>query len=189
MAMGRTNESLAQMTRARELDPLSISMNFSLGWRFYMAHKYDQAIEQLQNTLEMDPNFALPRMVLGQAYEQKNAYPQALSELQKAVGVSHDSPQMLGALGHAYGASGNRSEAEKVLAKLTEQSKKQYVSPFYVAIVYAGLAENDKAVDWLEKAYKDRSNAIVFSKVDPELDSLRATPRFQSLLRRLALQN
>jgi TolB-like protein/DNA-binding winged helix-turn-helix (wHTH) protein/Tfp pilus assembly protein PilF len=189
MAMGKTKESLAQMTRARELDPLSISMNFSLGWRLYMARKYDQAIEQLQNTLEMDPNFALPRMVLGQAYEQKNAYPRALAELQKAVSISHDSPQMLGALGHAYGTSGNRSEAEKVLAQLMEQSKKQYVSPFYVAIVYAGLPENDKAVDWLEKAYKDRSNAIVFSKVDPQLDTLRSTPRFQSLLHRLALQN
>jgi len=189
MAMGRTNESLAQMTRARELDPLSISMNFSLGWRLYMARKYDQAIEQLQNTLEMDPNFALPRMVLGQAYEQKHAYPKALAELQQAVSISHDSPQMLGALGHTYGASGNRSEAKKVLAKLMEQSKKQYVSPFYVAIVYVGLAENDKAVDWLEKAYMDRSNAIVFSKVDPQLDALRSTPRFQSLLHRLALQN
>ncbi len=189
MAMGRTNESLAEMTRARELDPLSISMNFSLGWRLYMARKYDQAIEQLQNTLEMDPDFALPRMVLGQAYEQKKAFPQALAELQKAVRISHDSPQMLGALGHAYGASGNRSEAEKVLAKLMEQSRKQYVSPFYVAIVYVGLAENDKAVDWLEKAYTDRSNAIVFSKVDPQLDPLRSTPRFQPLLHRLGLQN
>lgn len=188
MAMGRTNESLAQMTRARELDPLSISMNFSLGWRLYMARKYDQAIEQLQNTLEMDPNFALPRMVLGQAYEQKNAYPQALAELQQSVNTSHDSPQMLGALGHAYGVSGNRSGAEKVLAKLMEQSKKQYVSPFYVAIVYVGLAENDEAVDWLEKAYKDRSNAIIFSKVDPQLDPLRSIPRFQSLLNQLALQ-
>ncbi len=189
MAMGRTNESLAQMTRARELDPLSISMNFSLGWRLYMARKYDQAIEQLQNTLEMDQTFALPRMVLGQAYEQKNAYPQALAELQGAVSASHDSPQMLGALGHAYGASGNRFEAEKILAKLMEESKKRYVSPFYVAIVYVGLAENDKAVDWLEKAYRDRSNAIVFSKVDPQLDPLRSTPRFQSLLHRLAFQN
>jgi tetratricopeptide (TPR) repeat protein len=189
MAMGRTNESLAQMTRARELDPLSISMNFSLGWRLYMARRYDQAIEQLQNTLEMDPNFALPRMVLGQAFEQKNAYPQALTELQKAVGISHDSPQMLGALGHVYGASGNRPEAERILAKLTEQSKKQYVSPFYVAIVYVGLAENDKALAWLEKAYGDRSNAIIFSKVDPQLDPLRSTPRFQALLHRLALQN
>jgi tetratricopeptide (TPR) repeat protein len=189
IAMGRTQESLVQMNHARDLDPLSISMNFSLGWRLYMAHNYDQAIEQLLNTLELDPNFALPRMVLGQAYEQKGSYQQAIADLQQAATASHDSPPMLGALGHAYGVSGNRSNAEKILNQLMEQSKKQYVSPFYVAIVYAGLNENEKAVDWLEKAYKDRSNAIVFSKVDPQLDTLRSTPRFQSLLHRLALQD
>jgi tetratricopeptide (TPR) repeat protein len=164
-------------------------MNFSLGWRLYMARQYEQAIEQLRNTLDMDPNFALARMVLGQAYEQKGSYQQAIGELQKAASTSHDSPMMLGALGHAYGASGNRSEAEKILNQLMDLLKKQYVSPFYVAIVYGGLAENDKALDWLEKAYKDRSNAIIFSKVDPQLDTLRSTPRFQSLLHRLALQN
>jgi tetratricopeptide (TPR) repeat protein len=187
MAMGRTQESLAQMSRARDLDPLSISMNFSLGWRLYMARQYDQAIEQLRNTLEMDPNFALPRMILGQAYEQKGSYQQAIVELQKAVSVSHDSPPMRGALGHAYGVAGKRAEAERVLNQLMEQSKKQYVSPFYVAIVYAGLHENEKAVDCLEKAYQDRSNAIIFLRVEPQLDGLRSTPRFQTLLHRLAL--
>ena len=187
MAMGRTEESLAQMNRARDLDPLSISTNFSLGWRLYMARKYDQAVEQLQNTLEMDPNFTLPRMVLGQAYEQKGAYPQALVELQKAVRLSHDSPPMLGALGHAYGASGNRAGAEKILAQMKEESKDEYVSPFYVALVYAGLHENNDALDWLEKAFRDRSNAIAFLKVEPELDSLRSLPRFQSLLAQLRL--
>ncbi len=187
IAMGRAPESLSAIAHARELDPLSISMSFSLGWRLYMAHQYDQAIEQLQNTLDMDPNFALPRMVLGQAYEQKGSYQRAIAELEKAANLSHDSPQMLGALGHVYGASGERPEAEKVLSRLLEQSKKQYVSPFYVAIVYAGLRENEKALDWLEKAYQDRSNAIIFLKVDPELDGLRTNPRFQTLLHRLAL--
>jgi TolB-like protein/DNA-binding winged helix-turn-helix (wHTH) protein/tetratricopeptide (TPR) repeat protein len=187
MAMGRTQESLAQMNRARELDPLSISMSFSLGWRLYMAHQYAQAISQLRNTLEMDPNFALPRMVLGQAYEQKGMVPQAIAELQKAAAVSHDSPPMLGSLGHAFGVAGNKAEADKILGRLLEQSKKQYVSPFYVSIVYAGLHENEKALDWLEKAYEDRSNAIIFVKVDPDFDGLRSNPRFQVLLRRLAL--
>jgi TolB-like protein/DNA-binding winged helix-turn-helix (wHTH) protein/tetratricopeptide (TPR) repeat protein len=187
MAMGRTQESLAQMNRARELDPLSISMSFSLGWRLYMAHQYAQAISQLRNTLEMDPNFALPRMVLGQAYEQKGMVPQAIAELQKAAAVSHDSPPMLGSLGHAFGVAGNKAEADKILGRLLEQSKKQYVSPFYVSIVYAGLHENEKALDWLEKAYEDRSNAIIFVKVDPDFDGLRSNPRFQLLLRRLAL--
>jgi len=188
MAMGRTGESLAQMNRARELDPLSISMNFSLGWRLYMARQYDQAISQLRNTLEMDPDFALPRMVLGQAYEQKGMAPQAIAELQKAVANSHDSPPMLGSLGHAFALAGNKAEAEKILALMLEQSKKRYVSPFYVAIVYAGLHENEKAMDWLEKACADRSNAIIFLKVDPDFDGLRSNPRFQALLRRLALQ-
>ncbi len=168
--------------------PLSISMNFSLGWRLYMARQYDQAISQLRNTLEMDPNFALPRMVLGQAYEQKGLYQQAIVELQKAAAISHDSPPMLGALGHAFGVAGNKAEADKLLGQLLEQSKKQYVSPFYVSIVYAGLHENEKAMDWLEKAYEDRSNAIIFLKVDPDFDGLRSNPRFQVLLRRLALQ-
>src|SRR5260370_39185551 len=101
------------MNRARDLDPLSISMNFSLGWRLYMARQYDQAISQLRNTLEMDPNFALPRMVLGQAYEQKGMYPQAIAELQKAAAVSRDSPPMLGSLGHAYGVAGNKARSEE----------------------------------------------------------------------------
>jgi TolB-like protein/DNA-binding winged helix-turn-helix (wHTH) protein/Flp pilus assembly protein TadD len=188
MAMGRTQESLTQMNRARDLDPLSISMNFSLGWRLYMARQYDQAINQLRNTLEMDPNFALPRMVLGQAYEQKGLYQQAIVELQKAASISHDSPPMLGSLGHAFGVAGNKTEADKILDQLLEQPKKQYVSPFYISIVYAGLHENEKAMDWLEKAYEDRSNAIIFLKVDPDFDSLRSNPRFQVLLRRLAFQ-
>jgi TolB-like protein/DNA-binding winged helix-turn-helix (wHTH) protein/Tfp pilus assembly protein PilF len=187
MAMGRTQESLSVMNRARELEPLSISTNFSLGWRHYMARQYDQAIEQLQNTLDMDPNFALPRMVLGEAYEQKGSYQQAIPELQKAASISHDSPLMLGALGHAYGVSGRSNEAETILSQLMEESKKQYVSPFYVAIVYAGQGENDKAMDWLEKAYQDRSNGVVFIKVDPQLDGMRSNPRFQAYLRRLAL--
>lgn len=187
MAMGRAQQSLAQMNRARDLDPLSISMNFSLGWRLYMARQYDQAIEQLRNTLDMDPNFALPRMVLGQAYEQKGSYQKAVIELRKGASISRDSPPMLGALGHALGVMGNKVEAERILTQLTERSQKEYVSPFYVSMVYAGLHENEKALDWLEKAYQDRSNAIIFIGVDPELDGLRPTPRFQSLLHRLGL--
>jgi TolB-like protein/DNA-binding winged helix-turn-helix (wHTH) protein len=187
MALGRTQESLAQMNRARDLDPLSISMNFSLGWRLYMARQYDQAIEQLRNTLDLDPNFALPRMVLGQAYEQKGAYPQAIAELEKAVSLSHNSPPMLGALGHAYAMAGRKPEAEQLLLRMIALGRTQYVSPFYVALVYVALKDNDNALAWMEKAYADRSNAVIFLQVDPELDSLRPAPRFQDLLRRMAL--
>jgi TolB-like protein/DNA-binding winged helix-turn-helix (wHTH) protein/Tfp pilus assembly protein PilF len=187
MSMGRTSESLAEMNRAHDLDPLSISTNFSLGWRLYMAREYDQAIEQLRNTIDMDPEFVLPHLVLGQAYEQKKMYDQAITELRRAAEISQSSPPAIAALARTYAISGRATEARKLLDELMEQSKKRYVSPFYVAIVYAGLGENDQALDWIEKAYKDRSNAIVFAKVDPQLDTLRSAPRFQSLLHRLAL--
>jgi len=189
MSMGRTSESIAEMNRAHDLDPLSISMNFSLGWRLYLAREYDQAIEQLRNTIDMDPDFVLPHLVLGQAYEQKRMYDQAITELRRAVDISQSSAPAIAALARTYAVSGRTTEARKLLDQLMEQSKRRYVSPFYVAIVYAGLGENDQALDWIEKAYKDRSNAIVFAKVDPQLDTLRSTPRFQSLLHRLAFQN
>lgn len=186
IAMGHADRSIAEMNRARELDPLSISTNFSLGWRLYMARQYDPAIEQLRNTIDMDPSFTLPHLVLGQAYEQKGRTDEAIAELQKAASISHDSPPILGVLGHVYGVAGKTADAEKILAQLGAESTQRYVSPFYIALVYAGLGENDKAIDNLEKAYQDRSNGVVFLKVDPQLDGLRASPRFQALLRRLA---
>ena len=187
MSMGRTSESIEEMNRAHDLDPLSISTNFSLGWRLYMAREYDQAIEQLRNTIDMDPDFVLPHLVLGQAYEQKKAYDQAITELRRAADISQNSPPAIAALARTYAVSGRTADARNLLDQLMMQSKKQYVSPFYVAIVYAGLGENDKAMAWLEKAYGDRSNAIVFLKVDPQLDTLRASPQFHELQRKLRL--
>jgi TolB-like protein/DNA-binding winged helix-turn-helix (wHTH) protein/tetratricopeptide (TPR) repeat protein len=185
IAMGRVQDSFAQIQKARELDPLSISINFSLGWRLYMARQYDRAIAQLQNTLEMDPTYELPHLVVGQAYEQKGEYAIAIPELKKAVELSHGTPLMVSALAHAYARSGNRKEAESLLAELQTKSKTQYVSPYYLAIVCVGLGKNDQAMDWLEKAFADRSNGLVFLKMEPELDELRSGPRFIALQQKL----
>ena len=187
MAMGRFRDGFEQINKARELDPLSISINFSLGWRLYMARQYDRAIEQLRNTLEMDPSYELPHLVVGQAYEQKGAFALAIPELRKAVDLSHGTPLMISALAQAYAREGNKEEAEKLLTDLVRQSKKQYVSPYYFAVVYVGLGENEKAMEWLEKAFADRSNGLVFMKVEPELDNLRSNPRFLALQKRVKL--
>jgi TolB-like protein/DNA-binding winged helix-turn-helix (wHTH) protein/Tfp pilus assembly protein PilF len=187
MAMGRTQESVVLINRARELDPLSVSLNFSLGWRLYMAHQYDQAIEQLHNTIEMDPNFAIAHLVLGQAYEQKGLYDQAIVEMKKAAAISDNTPLTLAGLGHAYAIMGKTTEAEAILAQLLHPARNNYVSPFYVALLYEGLRKPDEAMDWLDKAYENRSNGLIFLKVDPELGRLRANARFQALQRKLNL--
>ena len=185
IAMGRVQDSFAQIQKARELDPLSLSINFSLGWRLYMARQYDAAIAQSKDTLEMDPSYELPHLVLGQAYEQKGDYAQAIPELRKAVDLSHGTPLMISALAHAYGRSGNRAEAEKLLADLQAKSIKKYVSPYYLALVYVGLGRNEQALDLLDQAFADRSNGLVFLKVEPELDQLRSNPRFIALQKKL----
>ena len=182
-AMGKFDDSFDQIKKARELEPLSISINASLGWRLYLAREYDRAIAQLRDTLEMDPASEWAHLNLGQAYEQKGQFGPAIEELQKALELSHSSPLTLSALAHAEALAGNHAAANKLLAQLEALSKKQYVSPYYVAIVYLGLGKNDLAMDWLEKAFTDRSNGLVFLKVEPELDPLRSNPRF------IALQN
>ena len=150
-----------------------------------MARQYDRAIEQLRNTLEMDPSYELPHLVGGQAYEQKGQHDLAINELRRASDLSHGTPMMVSALAHAYARSGNKPEAEKLLVELQAKSKKEYVSPYYFAIVYAGLGNNESAMRYLDQAFLDRSNGLVFLQVEPELDPLRTDPRFAALQKKL----
>jgi TolB-like protein/DNA-binding winged helix-turn-helix (wHTH) protein/Tfp pilus assembly protein PilF len=188
-AMGKFDDSFEQIKKARELEPLSISINTSLGWRLYLAREYDRSIAQLRDTLEMDPASEWAHLNLGQAYEQKGQFNLAIEELQKALELAHSSPLTISALAHAEALSGNHAMANKLLSQLEELSKKQYVSPYYVATVYLGLGKNELAMNWLEKAYADRSNGLVFLKVEPELDPLRTNPRFITLQARLSFPN
>jgi len=188
-AMGKFDDSFEQIKKARELEPLSISINTALGWRLYLAREYDRSIAQLRDTLEMDPASEWAHLNLGQAYEQKGQFSLAIAELQKALELSHSSPLTISALAHAEALSGNHGGANKLLAELEALSKKQYVSPYYIAIVYLGLGKNEVAMNWLEKAYADRSNGLVFLKVEPELDPLRTNPRFVTLQNRLNFPN
>jgi TolB-like protein/DNA-binding winged helix-turn-helix (wHTH) protein/Tfp pilus assembly protein PilF len=185
-AMGRHQASLEQIERARELDPLSISINFSMGWRIYLARQYDRAIQQLQATLEMDPTYDVPYLILGQAYEQKGDYVRAIAAYRKGAEMSSYAPPMSAALARAYALAGNQVAAEKLLDQILAISRKHYVSPYYPALVYAGLGQNGEALDYLEKGFEDHSNGMIFLRVEPQLDSLRSSPRFIRLLQRMA---
>jgi TolB-like protein/DNA-binding winged helix-turn-helix (wHTH) protein/Tfp pilus assembly protein PilF len=187
MSMGRTDQSISEMNRARELDPVSVSINFSLGWRLYFARHYDAAIAQLHDTLDIDPNFALALVVLGEAYEQENQLDAAIGELRRAAQLSGDKPLVLAALGNALGRAGRRAEAEQVLTRIQSMATQTYISPVHIARVYAGLNEPQQAMQWLERGYDDRSNDLLFLKVDPQFDLLRSYPQFVDLLRRIGL--
>ena len=94
---------------------------------------------------------------------------------------------MVASLSHAYAVAGKRGEAVKLLAELQEQSKREYVSPYGMAIGYIGLREKGQAFEWLEKAFAERAGWLVLLKVEPRFDSLRADPRFADLVQRIGL--
>jgi tetratricopeptide (TPR) repeat protein len=187
MAVGRHQEALAELEKAQELDPLSLITNAGIAWAFYFARQYDQATEQCRKTLEMDPNFVVAHAWLGQTYLQKGVFHEAFKEFQTAIELSEGSPFYVAMLGHAYAVAGDIPEAQKLVDQLKTQSVEAYVSSYSIAEVYAGLGDRDKAFEWLQKAYEERSRALVFLRVEPSLDPLRPDPRFQDLLRRVGL--
>ena len=182
----RFDEAIREARRAIELDPLSIIINTALGRALHSARRYDEAIEQLHKTLDMDPNFAEAHFHLGLAYEGKAAYDDAIRELERSVELFGDKT-MKAWVGRVYALSGRKSEALKVLAEMTEMSKHEDVAPYPMATLYAALGEKERALEWLEKMYQERSYYVVFLNVDPALDSLRGDPRFTELLRRIGL--
>ena len=184
-AMGRYPEAIAEAQRALEDDPLSLIIGSNAGWTLSLAGKGDQAIEILKKAIEIDPTFPRTHFRLGRAYEQKKSYDLAISELEQAVSLSGGDTCYKGSLGHVYAISGKSDRAREVLQDLQGRSEQQYVPAFAIALVYAGLGDNDQAFNWLQRAYDDRSTAMVFLKLDPELGSLHSDPRFEQLSQRI----
>jgi TolB-like protein/DNA-binding winged helix-turn-helix (wHTH) protein len=185
---GKLDESIQETKRALELDPLSINSNDALEFEFFLARQYDQAIEQAAKTLELDPKYISAYYVRGVAYVKKSMYKEAMAEFEKGVAIAADNPSALTGLGYGFAVTGRRADAEKVLARLNELSKREFVSPVWMAKIYSGLGEKDKAFESLERAYEDRSIvSVAYIKTNPMLDPLRSDPRFAELLRRMNL--
>lgn len=184
---GRVNQAIAERERAQELDPFSIANNMTFGIVLYMTHQYDRALEKLRRTVELGQNMPTPHYYLGLTYLQKGMCQEAIAEMQSSVMLSNRAPLALSGLGYANAMCGKNSEGQKILVELAELSQKRYVSSFHVAVVYAGLRNNDEAFKSLNQAYEERTAELNFLRVDPRLDNLRSDPRFAELLRKMNL--
>jgi Flp pilus assembly protein TadD len=185
---GRHEEAIAEILRARELDPLSPIIEANTGMDYYYGRRFDQAINELQSTAEREPNFWVLYSMLGQTHLAMGRNAEATAEFVRARSLSPESVRNISMLGRAYAVAGRRAEAQRLVEKLLSLSRKRYVPPVYMAIIYIGLGEKDKAFTWLEKAYADRSDWMTLLNTDPLFDPLRSDPRFQDLLRRVGLQ-
>jgi TolB-like protein/DNA-binding winged helix-turn-helix (wHTH) protein/Tfp pilus assembly protein PilF len=178
----RHEESLAEVRRARELSPLSLSINTQLGRALTRLGRYEEAIDQLRKAQEIDASFAGPSIALGVLYLRKGDQTEAIVALENAAKLSSPRPQRW--LGYAYGVTGRRPEALKILADLQRLSQHQYVPPLSFAIVHLGLGDKQRAMALLEDAYAER--ALEVPDLSGEVfDLLRDEPRFRALLRRM----
>ena len=188
-ARGRESEALSEMKRARDADPLLVLMHAAVAEALYYSRRYDDVISQCQQTLELDPDYPIAHFHLGRAYMAKNMYPEAIAEYQKAHAFLGDTPAIVMAIGYANAKAGNRTAARKALEELRAQSKRRYVPALYFGAIYTGLGDSDAGMSWLEKAYWEHSDYLIYLNVDPMADTLRSSPRFQAILQKIGIDN
>jgi tetratricopeptide (TPR) repeat protein len=187
VALGRFDEAIAEGRKAVELDPLSLNSQARLGQVLFYSRHYDEAIRVLRNALELDPNFVFALWHLGDVYTQASRYDEAISVLEKAATLSKRNPAVLGYLGCAYAKSGREREARELRKELTGLAETGYIPPITFAWFDACSKDKERAFEWLERAFAERSYLLVYVGVYPPIDWLRDDPRYDSLLRRVAL--
>jgi TolB-like protein/DNA-binding winged helix-turn-helix (wHTH) protein len=196
---GRTQESLAEASRALELDPYSPFVNNGLARQYYLSRQYDKAITQCQIGLQISPAYLPARIQLALAYEQAGKMTEAVSQLEQASGMissnataqAHpiDLPVLHALLGHAYAITGRRSQAMNELTKLQAAGTGRYIPGSYFAILWMGLGDKNQAFTWLNRAYQERSEHVLYLGIEPLVDPLRGDPRFATLLKKVGLKS
>ena len=184
-SVGRRAEALSEIAKIDQLD-YGFSAANTESWTYYELRDYPGLIGASRRALLLDPQDWFEHYQLGVGYEGTGRFQEAISEYQKVIEISADDSPGAVALAHAYSAVGKKAEAAKILRDL-EGKLKETASPYATARIYAGLGENDKAFEFLEKAYSEKSFEILNLKSDLQLDSLHPDPRFQNLLHRIGL--
>jgi TolB-like protein/Tfp pilus assembly protein PilF len=182
-ALGQNDEAMKQMAYAVELNPMDLQTRFMVGFVTYAARRYDSAISQLKELNTSYPGIG--DFGLGWCYREKKMYPEAIAALERCVVRSGRAPLLLANLASVYGFAGRKREAVKLIDELKERSGQHHISASLFAEAYIGLGKNDEAMAWLERAYEERDQWMVYIKSFPGWDALRPEPRFQAIVRRM----
>jgi TolB-like protein/DNA-binding winged helix-turn-helix (wHTH) protein/Flp pilus assembly protein TadD len=176
---GKYDEGVRLIRQVQQLDPLSLVINTDVGYVYYIARRYDEAIASYRNALTMDAKFSLAHLLLGLALSQKGQHAEAIAEVQQA---SDRGSEYLAALGNVYARAGRREEALATLEQLQQLARRQYVPPYQFAWIYCGLGDHDQAVASLQKSAREKAGVIDF-KHHPVYEPLRGHTRYEQLLR------
>ena len=184
-ARGRFEEANEQISKASDLDPLSLIIAVHAGWPFYFVRDFESAMHRFRKALELDENFIPAHGWLGMALGQQHRYREALDAFNRALEVDRI-PILTTMLAHTHAIAGDRDTALKLLDDLMNTARKRHISPYDIAVVHAGLGDRQAALEHLQAALDERSPWMVFVTVDPRLDGLREEPAFARITAALA---
>jgi DNA-binding winged helix-turn-helix (wHTH) protein len=185
LAAGRPVEAYRELELAHARDPLSLAINSDLGFLHYYTRRYGDAIKQTEAVLEMNAEFPAAHLWRGRSLQELGRYDDAIASFQRVDNLLSGWPVSIAARGHAQAVAGRVGAAKETLAELRQLATRKFVTSYGVALIYAGLGEVDAAFTWLDRAFAERSNWLVWLRLDPRWDNLRADPRFPKLVRRL----
>jgi DNA-binding winged helix-turn-helix (wHTH) protein len=186
-ATGRADDALRELRRSEEIDPLSPICHVGVAWGLYVARDFQGASEQSWKVLAMEPKFGAAQYTLGLAYAQMGLTEDAIVELGNARTCSGDQPAVLAALAQVHAVAGESAAASRLIRELEDLARRRYVSSYWLAMVHAGLGDPQRALELLDRAYRERDVWLTWLKVEPRFDSLRQEPRMQDLLRKIGL--
>ncbi len=190
LALGKRSEAFEEIERTmlivQQTDPHRlVAVHATRAQAYYFGREFKRAVEECEKALELDPDHFMLHFILGRAYMRLGDYAKAIAQLKSAkVG---DVPLMDAALGLAYAVSGRKDQTQKMAETFKTAAKKRYIPPTYFGMLYAGLGDKDKALEWLEKAFQERADGLTWLNVEPMLDDVRSDPRFQDLIQRIGL--
>jgi eukaryotic-like serine/threonine-protein kinase len=188
-AMARHEEAEAHVREAQRLDPLSLIIRAAACRVLQLARAEDRAIEEARKALELDPGYAEAYFNLGMCWLAKSQYREAVEALERPIALAGDRPLFLAVLGNALARTGRCDAARRIFRRLEDPAKEKRASPAAFAILHLGLGETASALDSIEQAIEERDGLMVFSKVEPFVDGVRAEPRFAACLRRMGLSH
>ncbi|HYY42319.1 MAG TPA: tetratricopeptide repeat protein, partial [Pyrinomonadaceae bacterium] len=184
LQQARFDEARAEVDRVLALDPMSPLGITSLAWCHYHARRFDEALAAYCKLIEAEPRFGYGRLVYSWALRCAGRYEEAVTQAAKAVELAGDGQLYLTGLGAAYAAAGRNDDARSMLTLLRELARTRYVSPYCLALIYCYLGDKEQALALLEEAVAIDDAWVTWLVVDPQLDTLRADPRFLTLAER-----
>jgi TolB-like protein len=192
LALGRRDAAFDEieqtMSIVQETDPHRlVAVHTTRAAAYYFGREYARAVEECEKAEQLAPEYFMLHFIAGRAHMRLNNFAKAIAHLKSARTGTGEMPLMDAALGLAYAVSGKKEQTLKLAELFKTAAKKRYIPPTYFGMLFAGLGDRDKALDWLEKAFQERADGLTWLNVEPMMDDVRSDPRFQDLIRRIGL--